>query len=105
MKAKDLLLVFIIVFVVNAASAYLITDHFMSDIDERFLQSPPVVVVDFAQMAMGYPEGANPEELEALMMKTNNAVLTLKDAGYLVLDAAAVISAPDDIYLPEDLVK
>ncbi|MFC6674131.1 hypothetical protein [Marinobacterium aestuariivivens] len=84
------------------------TSHFMlesrhSSLDSRLQKSPPVVVVDFAKMAMNYPEGASTEQVEELMMQTNNAVIKLREAGYLVLDAGAVVAAPEDLYLPEDL--
>ena len=39
------------------------------------------------------------------MVKTNDAILKLKDAGYLVLDAGSVVGAPSDVYLPEDWLK
>ena len=39
------------------------------------------------------------------MMQTNDAVVRLREAGYMVLDAGAVVAAPEDVYLPEDLVQ
>lgn len=89
----------------GAALSYFVTEHRISNIHDRLLQSPPVVVVDFAQMAMRYPEGATPEEVEGLMMETNRSVLRLQEAGYLVLDAGAVLAAPFDLYLPQDVVQ
>lgn len=89
----------------GAVLSYFVMDHRMADINERLLQSPPVVVVDFAQMAMRFPEGATPEEVEGLLMETNRSVLRLQEAGYLVLDAGAVLAAPFDLYLPEDAVQ
>lgn len=85
--------------------SYLMMDSRQASLEERLLKSPPVVVVDFAKMAMQYPEGATPEEVEKLMVQTNDAVVRLREAGYLVLDAGAVVAAPEDVYLPEDLIQ
>ena len=72
---------------------------------QRLNQTPPVVVVDFAKVASAYPAGASQAEVERLMVKTNDAILKLKDAGYLVLDASAVVGAPSDVYLPDEVLK
>lgn len=82
-----------------------VADWRQLSIDEHFQKSPPVVVVDFAKISMQYPEAASSEEVEKLMTKTNNAVVRLRDAGYMVLDASAVVAAPDDVYFPEDLMQ
>jgi hypothetical protein len=105
MNTKSIAISAILGAVGGAVLSYFVMDHRMSDIDERLLQSPPVVVVDFAQMAMRFPEGATPEEVEGLMMETNRLVLRLQEAGYLVLDAGAVLAAPVDLYLPEDVIQ
>lgn len=89
----------------GAGASHLMMDSRHAELDERLLKSPPVVVVDFAKMAMQYPEGATEEEVEALMVQTNDAVIRLREAGYLVLDAGAVVAAPGDVYLPEDLIQ
>jgi len=74
-------------------------------IQQRLNQTPPVVVVDFAKVAAAYPAGASEEEIEKLMVKTQRTILKLKEAGYLVLDAGAVVAAPEDLYLPEEVLK
>ena len=69
-------------------------------IQHRLDQSPPIVVVDFVKMASAYPAGAPADEVERLMVETNGSILKLVGAGYLVLDAGAVVGAPSDVYLP-----
>ncbi len=71
----------------------------------RLQQTPPVVVVDFVRLAQQYPEGASAEEVERLMRKTNTALLKLRDAGYVVLDAQAVLAAPDELLVTSDLLQ
>lgn len=69
----------------------------------RLDQTPPVVIVDFARLVSSYPLDASQQELEKMMHKANSAIVKLKDAGYVVLDAGNIIGAPDDLYLPEDV--
>jgi hypothetical protein len=89
----------------GAGISYLMLEARQTELDERLMKSPPIVVVDFAKMAMKYPEGATQEQIEMLMVQTNDAVVRLREAGYIVLDASGVVAAPEDVYLPEDLVQ
>lgn len=74
-------------------------------VQERSKLSPPVVIVDLVTLAKQYPDGANTEEVEQLMLKTNKGLLKLRDAGYLVLDAQAVLAAPEDLMLSSELLQ
>lgn len=85
--------------------SYFVLNKQISGLKERLNQTPPVVVVDFAKVASAYPAGASQAEVEELMVKTNDAILKLKNAGYLVLDASAVVGAPNDVYLPDEVLK
>ncbi|NJV02503.1 NgrC [Escherichia coli] len=62
--------------------SYYVMSEQTASIHQRLNQTPPVVVVDFAKVASAYPAGASQEEVERLMVKTNDAILKLKDAGY-----------------------
>lgn len=70
------------------------------DLEAAVTEIPPVVIVDFARLAMSYPKGISPEQLEQLMLDVNNSIVRLSDAGYLILDAQYVVGAPADLYLP-----
>ncbi|MCB5162651.1 hypothetical protein [Marinomonas algarum] len=83
---------------VGAASIYFALEN-----KNEAPQVPSIAVVDFAKMAMQYPDGATPEQVEDMMSRTKIAIDKLKDAGYIVLDSGAVVAAPEDSYLPEDL--
>lgn len=74
-------------------------------VQERSQLTPPVVIVDLVMLAKQYPEGASVEEVEKLMLKTNASLLKLRDAGYLVLDAQAVLAAPADLMLSAELMQ
>jgi len=88
-----------------ALISFFLLDGYKAELSEKLRHSPPVVVVDFTEIAMNYPEGATVEELEKLMMQTNEAVVKLQSAGYLVLDSSAVLAAPLELYLPEDVIQ
>ncbi|MBS9424207.1 hypothetical protein [Photorhabdus caribbeanensis] len=105
MNIKAIFIAAVLGIVGGFGSSYFVMKEQMVSIQNRLNQSPPVVVVDFAKVALSYPAGASQEEIEKLMVKTNNAILKLKEAGYLVLDASAVIGAPSDVYLPEEAFK
>lgn len=105
MDIKSIAIAAIIGAIGGAGISHFMAEQRQTNIDERFHKSPPVVVVDFAKMAMQYPEGATQEEVEKLMVKTNDAVVRLREAGYMVLDASAVVAAPEDVYFPEELVQ
>ena len=59
----------------------------------------PVLVIDFMAIAEKYPENASDEEIERQIRLVHNAIQKLADAGYVVLDAANVVKAPDSAYL------
>ena len=84
-------------------SYYLIAKE-TSVLHEQLALTPPVVVVDFTKIAKSYPSGANENEIEQLMIKTNNAIFKLKEAGYLIFDSTAILGAPEDIYLPSEVI-
>lgn len=65
----------------------------------QLAMTPPTVVVDFGELVSSYGD-VSPEVLEQKMFETRDKMQKLKDAGYLVLDAANIVVAPDDVYLP-----
>lgn len=91
--------------IAGGAGSYVALASQLSALEHRLNQSPPIVVVDFVKLAASYPPGISSNELNRLMVKTNDGIVKLKSAGYLVLDAAHVVAAPPDVYLPEDWLK
>ncbi len=91
--------------VIAIGASYFLFAQQQSVFDDLKKSNPPVVVVDFAKIVSQYPAGATEDETNALMARTNNAIVKLRDAGYLVLDAQAVLSAPTDVYLPTNVIS
>ncbi len=84
-------------------NAYLISK--LVALQTRIHQSPPIAVIDIVKVVASYPIDAKPEEVEKRIAHTQQSILRLKEAGYLVLDASAVLSAPADIYLNSEVVQ
>lgn len=68
-------------------------------------KSPPVVIADIAAIAQRMPKGLSDAELDARMKKVSDAVVSLSDSGFLVLKESAVLAAPGNLYLPDDIAK
>lgn len=62
-----------------------------------------VVIVDFFQMSMMNDPAATDAEIDLAMVKVRENIQALTDAGFVVLDAKAVIGAPSDAYLHQIL--
>lgn len=88
--------------VLGFGASFLLFYQQQQSLHYRLEQSPPIVLVDLAKLAASYPQGATPEQTNQLMLRTNDAIARLRDAGYLVIDAQAVLSAPSDLYLPPE---
>lgn len=105
MEIKSILVAAVLGAIGGFGSSYYVMKTQIENIYARLEQTPPVVIVDFVKVASEYPEGASQEEVEKLMLKTNNAIVKLKEAGYLVIDGSAIVSAPNDVYLPSEVLK
>lgn len=73
-------------------------------IEEHQSNTPPMVIVDFVEMAQKLEESSG-DDVEGNMDSIGAAVLKLRDAGFIVLDAQAVLAAPQTMYLPQEFVE
>ncbi|CAM5561407.1 hypothetical protein [Eoetvoesiella caeni] len=89
---------------ISMAGTYFLIQKQSLAMAEHMRQTPAIVIVDFAKIVASYPDGATPEETAELMVKTNNSIVKLRDAGFLVLDSQAVLSGPKELYLPENVI-
>ena len=102
MRLKGLLLTFLFGAGSGAAGGYYTA---LRTIQAELLSRPPVAVIDMATVIAGTPDQPG----EAAGARTNRVLLALRakagklaQAGYVVLDAQAVIEAPEDLYVPAD---
>lgn len=90
---RDVLLA--IALISSAASLY--SNYITNKADDN----SKIIIVDFPKIISAYPAGASVEEVERLMVRTNESIVRLRDAGYMVLDSSVVLAAPEYLYLPE----
>lgn len=84
--------------VISVGVFFLLNQFFAKDQD----LAPPVLVVDYAEIANKYPE--DQAESDRIMIKTSELIAKFRDAGFLVLDTQNVIAAPKDLYLPIEAI-
>lgn len=104
MDMKAVVLAAVLGALAGVAGSYFLMQQQLAPLHARLDHTPAVVVVDFAKVVASYPEGAEESDLEQLMVNTNNAIVRLREAGYLVLDASSILAAPEDVYLPPELI-
>lgn len=100
-SGKQTLMAGSIVVLVVALAASLVSLVKINTVEKKLVHTPPVVVIDFVSLVDGYGDDLTPSELEERMLKTRDSVSALRDAGYLVLDAANVVAAPEELLLTE----
>jgi len=54
-----------------------------------------VVTLDIGSMVMAYPKGTTGAEAETVLIEVQKYIKLLNDQGYVVLDANALLSAPE----------
>lgn len=59
----------------------------------------PVFVLDRAELIQSIPPIASQEHMARIVDDWQSQAKKLSDAGYLVIDATAVVAAPDDVYV------
>ena len=69
---------------------------------QRLSMTTPVFVLDRAKMIHGLPPNATQEQMASLAAEWKNLSSKLSAAGYLVIDATAVVAAPEDVYVTAD---
>jgi hypothetical protein len=88
-------IVTLLVLVSCGGSGYLGARWAAKDLRTELALRPPVVLFDLA----GAVRGVAPDRLPAALARHKRQAERLADAGFLVLDAQAVIAAPPDFHL------
>ncbi len=66
---------------------------------QRLSLNTPVFVLDRARLIQGLPPNASPEQMARTVADWKSLAAKLSAEGYLVLDASAIIEAPEDVYV------
>lgn len=86
------------------AGSYFLFSDLQKQIEDHQTNTPPMVIVDFVDMAQKLEESGG-EGVESNTDRIGAAVLKLREAGFIVLDAQAVLAAPQAMYLPQEFVE
>jgi hypothetical protein len=87
------LIAILLVLAASGGSGYLGARWAAGDLRAELTLRPPVVLFDMA----GAVRGVAPDRLAAVVAREKARAERLADAGFLVLDAQAVIAAPADL--------
>lgn len=63
-----------------------------------------IIVIDYQNLFANLPEDVTSEEAERVFSRVNERILSLQDAGFIVLNANAVLAAPPDTRLDGSLL-
>ncbi|MGP9797060.1 hypothetical protein ACT3UJ_06845 [Halomonas sp. 86] len=63
-----------------------------------------IIVIDYQNLFANLPEDVTGEEAERVFSRVNERILSLQDAGFIVLNANAVLAAPPDTRLDGSLL-
>lgn len=84
----------------GSVSAYLL----LKEPKQRLNQLSPLVVLDRAQFIQALSPNATPEQMARAVDDWKRLGKQLTQAGYVVLDSTAIVSAPEDVYVrPEGM--
>ncbi len=101
-RIQSIVLVIVLCLVSGLSQAYLFFK--LTALQARLDRSPPVVVIDVANLIASSPSQTSQAELDQHMAKARQAFSALQQAGYLILDANAVLGAPADLYLSREVM-
>ena len=69
---------------------------------QRLSMTTPVFVLDRSKLIQALPPNATAEQMANAVADWKKLSAKLSAAGYLVIDATAVIAAPDDVYVSQE---
>lgn len=84
---------------------YKLVQHGQQQVERRLADAPPVAILDFSGAVATFAKsGGTNEDVERMVRGVDETVRKLSGAGFLVLDAKAVLSAPKALYVPQNLI-
>ena len=101
-KLSSWLAIVLIAVFSGLAGGGLTTWYMLKAPTERLNMLTPVVVLDRAKMIHTLPANATQEQMATTVADWKKLAGKLSAAGYLVIDATAVVAAPDDVYVMPD---
>lgn len=98
-KVTWMLAMVVIAAVCGALAGTLTVRQALTEPLERLALTTPVFVLDRAAVIKSLPPSASEAEIHRTVAALREQASRLGDAGYLVIDATAVLAAPEDLYV------
>jgi len=76
-------------------------------VQNELARRPPVAIVDYGPLVDALNAGEKPVAVQPYLVEFKRRARAYRKAGYVVINAASVEAAPDDVYIPppDDLPK
>lgn len=87
--------------VVISLSIFFLFHYFFSLPQESV--NPPILIVDYAEIIGDLP--VDEVESDVVMMRVGEVIAKFHDAGFLIIEAQNVISAPNSLYLTKEMIN
>lgn len=101
---KSTLWSFISAIVLSVSISGLVTALFVlktvEPIQRKLTLSSPIAVVDFGRAVLSLGPNATEQAIESRLQEINHQIAKLASAGFIVLDAQAVVRASDTVFVP-----
>lgn len=70
-------------------------------------ERPPIAIVDYGPIVAAMGAGESPTTIQSYLIEIRRRAAVYEKAGFVVINAASVDAAPDDVYIPppDDLPK
>ncbi len=72
----------------------------LAAVERQLALSAPIAVIDFAATVLALGPNATEQEIEHRLLATNQQIEKLMTAGFIVLDAQAVVAADEAMFVP-----
>jgi len=99
MAAKQWLGIGLMALVLGLMGGTVAATQLLKETLQRLNLITPVFVLDRGRLIQAIPPNATPEQMARTVEDWQRLATKLSNAGYLVLDSTAVVSAPDDTYV------
>ncbi len=69
-------------------------------VQDELAKRPPIAIVDYGPIVNALDAGEQPSAIEPYLLAIKRRSAAYEKAGYVVINAASVDAAPNDVYVP-----
>jgi hypothetical protein len=68
--------------------------------DAELAKRPPIAIIDYRPIAAAVTAGEAPATILPYLSEIKRRAAAYRDAGYVVINAASIVAAPADVFVP-----